>query len=195
MIETWILAFIYSVKKKYNIKLIFKDWPIYFPLIMVITYIIFEIMIFNDIYWIAQYGTVFKQITLLSYFGLIYKYQLYDSMDINQKNEFSRFIKSPFMIAIVCLLIGYLLNYLAIIANSGHMPVFPSNTYFTGYTDISSFTDDSFYVLGDSTSKVIPLCDTIDIFISNLSIGDIFVRFYVAILIYFSIKRININKK
>lgn len=158
-------------------------------------YIIAEVMIFNNNYWITQYGTQIKQITLFSYLGLVIKYNLYDSMNVKQKNELIRFVKSPFVIAIVCLLIGYLLNYIAIVANSGHMPVFPSNTYFTGYTDVESFTKDSFYILGDHTSKVIPLCDTIDIFYSNLSLGDVFVRIYVAILIYFSIKRVNEKHK
>lgn len=190
MIETWILTFLYAWKKKLNIKLIFCDWPIYFPLICLIGYIIFEVMIFNDQYWITQYGSIIKPVTLLSYFGLMYKYDLYQSMDIN-KNELIRFFKSPFMVAIICLVIGYGLNFWAISANSGHMPVYPSYTYFTGYTDVSSFTENSFYILGDHTSKVIPLCDTIDIFYSNLSLGDVFVRIYVAILIYFSIKRVN----
>lgn len=194
MIETWAIVFLYSWKKKYNIKLIFKDWPIWLPLIMLLLYIIAEVMIFNNQMWITQYGSIVKQVTLLSYLGLVLVYNLYSTENKNQ-SEMIRFIKSPFMIAIICLVIGYGLNFLAISCNSGHMPVFPSNTYFTNYTNPSSFTEDSFYILGDSTSKAIPLCDTIDIFYSNLSIGDIFVRCFAGILIYFSIKRINKKEK
>lgn len=195
MIETWAIAFLYAWKKKLDIKLIFKDWPVYFPLFMLGIYIIAEVMIFNNNYWITQYGTQIKQLTLFSYLGLVLKYRLYDSMDINQKNELIRFVKSPFVIAIICLLIGYSINYVAIVSNGGHMPVYASYTYFTGYTDVSSFTKDSFYVLGDSTSKAIWACDCIDIFYSNLSIGDVFVRCFTGILIYFSIKRINKKEK
>ena len=190
MIETWALVFLYSWKKKLDIKLLFKDWPIYFPLFMLCLYIVAEILIFNDQYWITQYGTQVKQVTLLSYLGLVLKNKLFDSGNEN-KNELIRFLTSPFMIAIICLVIGYSLNWIAISANDGHMPVFPSYTYFTGYTDVNSFAEDSFYILGDHTSKVIPLCDTIDIYYSNLSIGDVFVRAYVFILIYFSIKKSN----
>jgi hypothetical protein len=153
-------------------------------------YIIAEVMIFNDNYWITQYGTQIKQITLFSYIGVIYKYKLYDSQNEN-KSELIRFLTSPFTIAIMCLFVGYFLNYVAISANSGHMPVYPSNTYFSGYTDVNTFTEDSFYVLGDHNSKAIPLCDNIDIFFSNLSIGDVFVRVYIFILIYYSTKRVN----
>lgn len=191
MIETWVIAFIYAIKKKYNIKLIFKDWPIHLPLMMLCLYIVCEILIFNDNYSIVQYGTQIKQITLLSYSGLIIKYKLFDSQNENQKNELIRFLTSPFMIAMMCLIIGYGFNGIAIAANNGHMPVYPSNTYFTGYTDVNSFTKDSFYILGDQNSKVIPLCDSIDIYISNLSIGDVLVRIFVGILLFFSIKRSN----
>jgi hypothetical protein len=194
LIETWILVFLYSWKKKLNIKLIFYDWPIYFPLICLIGYIVFEVMIFNDQYWITQYGTIIKPVTLLSYFGLMYKYNLYYSQN-KSKSELVRFLISPFIIGIIFLVLGYIFNGIAILSNNGHMPVFPSYTYFTNYTDISSFTEDSFYILGDHTSKAIWACDCIDIFYSNLSLGDVFVRIYVAILIYFSIKRVNEKHK
>jgi hypothetical protein len=105
------------------------------------------------------------------------------------------FITSPFILAIVCLCIGYLLNFIAIQANGGHMPVFASNTYFSGYTTIESIAQDKFYILGDHTSKAIPLCDTIDIFYSNLSIGDVFVRCYTYIILFFSIKFSNKKQK
>lgn len=195
MIETWAIAFLYAWKKKLDVKLIFYDWPIWFPLSMVVIYLIAEIMIFNNNYWVTQYGTQIKEITLFSYLGLVLKYNLYFSDDDKQKNEFVRFIKSPFIIAILCLIIGYFCNYIAITANSGHMPVFPSYTYFSGYTKISNFTKDSFYILGDYTTKAIWACDNIDIFYSNLSIGDVFVRCYSYILIVFSIKKVNKNKK
>lgn len=190
MIETWALVFLYSWKKKLNIKLIFYDWPIYLPLLMLCIYIIAEILIFNDQYWITQYGTQIKQLTLLSYLGLALKYYLYDSEKENQ-SEWMRFFTSPFVIAITCLVTGFILNGIAITLNSGHMPVFASTTYFTGYTDVNSFTEDSFYILGDQNSKAIPLCDIYDIYYSNLSLGDIFVRAYAFLLLFFSIKRIN----
>lgn len=45
MIETWVIAFLYAWKKKLNVKLIFNDFPIYFPLTMLLVYIVAEIMI------------------------------------------------------------------------------------------------------------------------------------------------------
>jgi hypothetical protein len=151
-------------------------------------------MIFNGYNPIERYGNIYKGITLFTYFGLIYHYELHNSMFEKYKDKgLKAFFTSPFMLAIVCLVIGYLLNYIAIAANSGHMPVFAYNTYFSGYTDINEFTQDSFYILGDYTSKAIPLCDTIDIFYSNLSIGDLFIRAYIFNILFWSVK--NSNKK
>lgn len=205
MIETWLLVFLVVyihnkfvinlnnkgifIYQKYNTKALFKNWAIYPPLVMLGVYIIVEIMIFCDNYWIVQYGNLIKQITLLTYLGLIIQYQLYNSMYQKYKGKgIIGFLTSPVVLAFVCLFFGYFLNYLAVQANLGHMPVFPSNTYFTGYTDVESFTKDGFYVLGDQNSKVIPLCDSIDIYYSNLSIGDLFVRAYIFIILFFSIR-------
>lgn len=208
MIETWFLVFLIVflrnkfvqnleknniyLYRQYNLKNIFKHWSIIPPLIMLIVYIIFEAMVFMDYRQIIEYGTVFKQITLLSYLALIVKYELYDSaFGECQKSEIKSFITSPFFFAVVCLSIGYLLNYAAISANGGHMPVFPDLTIATGYTDIDEFTDNSFYILGGFDSKMIPFCDILDIGFSNLSIGDVFVRMYAFIILYFSIKKSN----
>jgi hypothetical protein len=203
LIETWGLVFLIiyirnrfirllqqnnvDIWQWYDIKLLFRHWSIIPPLIMLGVYIIAEIMIINNNYWITQYGTQIKQITIFSYFFLTNEYQLYKNQKYKDNNLIS-FIKSPFILAILFLCIGYLLNGIAVMANSGHMPVFPSNSYFTNYTDIDTFTENSFYILGDNTSKLIPLCDTIDIFYSILSIGDLFVRGYVFIILYYSIK-------
>jgi len=210
LIEIWFLLFliihirnkfIHNLEKnniyiyqKYNFRQLLKHWSIYPPMIMLFTYCVLEILYFNNYYQISKYTNIFKSITILSYFGLVCKYDLYDSMYDKYKGKgFISFITSPFVLAIICLFIGYFINYIAISMNSGHMPVFPSYTFFTGYTDIEEFTKDSFYILGDHTSKAIIFCDTIDIFYSNLSIGDLFVRCYVFIILFFSVKKSNKN--
>ena len=208
MIETWLILFLILfirnkfienlernncyLYKQYDMSLIFKHWSIIIPVFMLILYIIFEILILNKYYAFLPYCKLYKQITLFSYFGLVYKYDLCISMYQKYRDkELISFVTSPFILSILCLSIGYLLNYIAIQANFGHMPVFPSCTYSTGYTDINSFTKDTFYILGDNNSKLIPLCDIYDIYISNISIGDMFVRMNIFIILLFSIKKSN----
>ena len=208
MIETWFLVFLIIyirnkfihnlernniyIYQKYKIKPFLKHYSSWFPILMLLLYIILEILIFNNYYKIIEYTNIFKAITILSFFGLICQYELYDSMYDKYKGKgLKAFVTSPFILAIICLFVGYSLNYVAIVSNGGHMPVFVSNTYFSGYTDIEEFTKDSFYILGDHTSKAIPLCDTIDIFYSNLSIGDLFIRCYAFIILFFSLKKSN----
>ena len=160
---------------------------------MLLLYIILEILYFNNYYFIAEYTNIFKALTILSFFGLICQYELYDSIYDKYKGKgLKAFLTSPFILAIVCLFIGYGLNYIAIVTNGGHMPVFPTMTISTGYTDLNEFTKDSFYILGGYDSKMIPLCDIFDLFgYSNLSLGDLFIRCYAFIILFFSLKKSN----
>ena len=215
MIEVWVFLFIIVfirnkfiqhlksnniyLYQQYKIKPFLKHKSSWLPLFMLFLYIVLEILYFNNYYQISEYTNIFKSITILSYFILICQYDLYDSMYDKYKGKgLKAFVTSPFMLAIVCLFIGYALNYIAIQANSGHMPVFPTMTISTGYTDINEFTKDSFYILGGYDSKMIPLCDIFDLFgYSNLSLGDLLIRCYAFVILFFSIKKLNekiINK-
>ena len=209
MIETWFLLFliiyirnkfIHNLEKnniyiyqKYKFKQLLNHWSVYPPMIMLVAYCILEILYFNNYYQIAEYTNIFKAITILSFFGLVCQYELYDSMYDKYKGKgLISFVTSSFILAIVCLFIGYSLNWVAIVANGYHMPVFPTMTISTGYTDLNEFTKDSFYILGGYDSKMIPLCDIFDLFgYSNLSLGDLFARCYVFIILFFSVKKSN----
>ena len=81
-------------------------------------------------------------------------------------------------------------------ANSGKMPVYPSLTYFTGYAKPEMFIDSAkygdFHILGDAYTKMIPLCDIFDVFgYCVMSIGDIIVRSFLFLVIYYCIKESN----
>jgi len=212
MIETWLILFLIIfirnkfiqklekenvyLWKQYNMKLVFKEIYIYLPLLFLILYLILEVLIFNNITWFLPYGAIIKQVTLLSYLGLIVRYELYNSMYEKYRDKgFIAFITSPFSLAIFCLCVGYFFNYIAIVSNNYHMPLFNDLSYWSGYTDIHSFTVDSFYILGDYKSKYIIFCDIIDLGYTTLSIGDVFIRFYPFVILFFSIKKSNEMKK
>ena len=94
------------------------------------------------------------------------------------------------MIGAACVFGGGILNDLAIKANGGFMPVFPSISYITGYVKPESFNVvKDIHVLGSSASKFKILTDYIDLGYSILSVGDVFIRVFVFLVIFYSIKK------
>ncbi len=179
---------LYSV---YHFKPLFKSWQIYLPIIMMCAYIYLEICVFRRDYWFIPYQQQFKTLTLLSYVPLIFKYKLYESawIKLRQKSELINLITSPMVIGTVFIALGTVLNLIAIKANNGYMPVFPSLTYATGYMGKDMFND-GLHVLGGYNTKLIFLTDFIDLFgYSVASVGDLMVRAYSAMILYFSIKK------
>ena len=173
MIETVLISLIICKIKKYNIRLLFKNWAIYPILFMEIVYLFMQINIFMENYSYIDIVAPLKTIYLCSYLPLIFKYRKYASAIIGS----------------VFVIIGGILNDIAISANNGFMPVYPSLSYLTGYAKIDAFNKvNDIHILGDASTKLKPLTDIFDIGYSILSIGDIFIRFYVFIIIYSVVK-------
>lgn len=178
----------------YKFSHIFKSWQIYIPLFFMFVYIYFESCVFKRNYWFIPYQQTIKTLTLLSYIPLIFKYKLYESAwsKLKQNNDIINIITSPLMIGTLLIIMGTILNAIVIRANNGHMPVFPSLTYATGYID-KNMINDGLHVLGGYNTKLIILTDFIDLFgYSVASIGDILIRLYVSIIIFFSVKSSNV---
>lgn len=189
MIEFIIGAFLYAkLKKKYKLMPIFKSWHVYPSLLCGVFYIFFEITIWKGIDFFLNYQYIIRALTLVSYVPLIGKYKLYNNDKIN--NTKLSFILSPAFLAVLSFIIGTTLNYIVISANSNLMPVFPDLTYATGYIS-SELVNDGIHVLGNANTKLIPLSDTIDIGYSVLSYGDLLVRLYTFLILYYSIKKSN----
>lgn len=177
-----------KLKKQYNLKYIFQSWTVYPPLIAAIFYLFIEISVWNQWTWFYPYQYLIKTITLLTYIPLCIKYKLYENENNEIHNSYiSIIIKAPMFKATFCLGLGSILNKIAISANNG-MPVFPSNTYWTGYVK-PDFVHDGIHILGNAYTKLIPLCDWIDVFYSVWSPGDILIRLYAFIILYYGIKK------
>ncbi|ATD55626.1 DUF5317 family protein [Clostridium chauvoei] len=176
MIETIIIALIFSKIKGYKIKTLFKNWTIYPIIIMEIVYIFIQANIFNGNYQLIKYVGVLKTIYLCTYIPMIFKYNQY----------------MPAITGAVFTIVGGFLNNIAIRANNGKMPVFPTVSHLTGYIKADSFIKiNDIHILGTSATNLKFLTDIFDIGYGVLSIGDIFIRFYVFIIIYKSIQYIN----
>ncbi len=176
MLETILLAFFIAKIKGYNIKPLFKSWTIYPIVIMEIINVIVQAMIFTGNYGAVGYLAMSKNFYLAVYLFLILKYELYGSA----------LIGSAFMIG------GGMLNDIAIKANNGFMPVYPTLSYLTGYTKPEMFSIvQDIHIIGGVDTKLKILTDFIDTGYSVLSIGDVFIRVFVFLIIYNAIKKIN----
>ena len=180
MLETIIISFIICKIKGFKIKPLFKSWTIYPVIFMELVCLFIQINIFMENYEVINYVGLLKTFYLCSYLPLIFVYRQY----------IYAIIGSVFVV------IGGILNDIAIAANNGYMPVFPSLSYLTGYAKNAAFNKvNDIHVLGDSNTRLKPLTDIFDIGYSVLSIGDIFIRGFVFIIIYNVIKKMNLNNK
>ncbi|MDV4150955.1 DUF5317 family protein [Clostridium sp. AL.422] len=180
MFETIIISLIFCKVKKLKIKPLLKNWTIYPVIFMEVICLIIQANIFSENYNLIKYVGVVKTLYLCSYLPLIFVYKQYVSAIIGS----------------VFVVVGGILNDLAIWANNGYMPVFPSLSYLTGYAKIDSFDKvNDIHILGDSLTKLKFLTDIFDIGYSVLSLGDIFIRGFVFIIIYKSVKYLNLTNE
>ena len=176
MIETILLAMLISRIKGYKLKPMFKSWVFYPALIFTLFYVFLNITIFCGYYGFIKYSRLLETAYLSTFLFLIFKYNLYGSAIIGS----------------IAIFIGTTLNRLAISANGGKMPVFPTLSYITHYVKPDSFSKvKDIHILGSEATKLKFLTDYIDIGYSILSIGDIFIRFFTFIIIFNAIKYIN----
>jgi len=176
MLETILLALIVGKIKGYKLKPLLKECVIYPILAFELIYIFLQMTIFMGNYALIKYAGILKVIYLCSYLLLIIKYSLYKSAYLGS----------------ACIFIGSILNKVAIRANYGKMPVFPTVSYVTGYVKRGEFVKaDNLHVLGNSSTKLKFFTDIIDTGYCIMSIGDIFIRFFVFIIIFNTIKHIN----
>lgn len=176
MIETIIISFIICKIKGFKLKPLFKSWTVYPVIFMELVYLVVQINIFRENYEVINYVGLLKIFYLCSYLPLIFKYKQYISAIVGS----------------ILVVIGGILNDIAIAANNGYMPVFPNISYLTGYAKSDAFNKvNDIHILGDSTTKLKPLTDIFDIGYSVLSIGDIFIRGFVFVILYGIVKQLN----
>lgn len=177
MIETILLVFLVAKLKGYKLKPLFKSWTIYPIVLFSFIFIYFQWRIFQADYSLVIYANIFKIAYLLSFIFLVIQYKLF----------MPGFIGSLFVIA------GSILNTVAMRANNSKMPAYPTLSYITGYMKPYTLEVlDNIHVRGTALTKLVFLTDYIDLGYNILSIGDVLVRVFAFIVIYYSIKKLNI---
>lgn len=176
MIETILIAIIIAKIKGYKLKPLFTSWHIYPVLFMLIIYLFLNIGVFLGNYSFIKFSGILESIYICTFFILIIRYKQYISAIIGS----------------TCIIIGTILNKIAISANGGKMPVFPTLSYITGYVKNESFIRaNDIHILGSEATKLKAITDVIDLGYSILSVGDIFIRIFTFLIIYNCIKTSN----
>lgn len=180
MLETVIISLIFCKIKKMKIKPLFKAWAFYPIILMEIICLIVQANIFAENYNVINYVKILKTLYLCSYLPLIFMYRQYVSAVVGS----------------IFVIIGGILNDIAISVNNGYMPVFPSLSYLTGYMKYDAFDKiNDIHILGDSSTKLKFLTDIFDVGYSIFSLGDIFIRVFVFIIIYNSVRYLNLTNE
>ncbi|MFL0247759.1 DUF5317 family protein [Candidatus Clostridium stratigraminis] len=175
MIETILLAMLVAKLKGYKLNPIFRSWEIYPILFFAIFYVFLNAEVFLGKYNLIKYAGILEKVYFCTFFLLIIKYKQY--------------VNAIFGSAAV--IIGTVLNKIVISANNGKMPVYPTLSYITGYIKPDTFLKvKDIHIIGSSISNLKLLTDYIDIGYSILSIGDLFIRAFVFIIIYGCIKSV-----
>jgi hypothetical protein len=178
MLETILLAIIIAKIKGYRPSTLFKSWPIYLIFIFELIYVISQAKIFMGDYSFIKYSSIIEKLFLSVFLIFVLLYKQY----------ISAIIGSVFMV------LGGFLNNIVISANNGKMPVFPKLSYLTGYANQDLWSKISgIHVIGTETTKLKFLADIFDFGYCIMSIGDIFIRVFVFLVIFNTIKHLEGN--
>ena len=177
MLPVILLALLFAKIKKLKLSVLLKAYAL-FPFFCVeIVYWCFQISIFSGNYATIAYSNYVKSAFLYLMLIPIIMYRLY----------------KPALVGSLFILTGTGLNKLVIHANGGYMPVYPTVSKWIGYVNegVVGKGSDTLHCMGTQATRLKFLTDYIDIGFSVLSVGDLFIRSFVFIILYFTIKALN----
>lgn len=176
MIVEILLVCLFARLKHYKVRYLFKSRAFYPVLIIQLMLVVFQFSIFFDTYVFIRFVPISEPAVIFSFLFGIFLYRLY----------------KPAMLGSASILFGTGLNKFVIAQNGGHMPVFPSLSYVTGYLTPGMFGSmDSLHILGGADTKFKFLTDYIDYGYSILSPGDVFIHLFACIMLYSMIAAVN----
>lgn len=180
MILFILIAFFIAKIKKYSLSCVFRTFSLYPLFALELLYWFFQINTFLGNYDYVKYAVLLRQSYMLVLLVPVLLYRLF----------------TPALVSSGVVLLGTALNRIAMNANDGRMPVFPTLSRLTGYYQEGSLqiSGDSLHVLGDAQTKLKILTDYIDVGWSVLSIGDLLNHSFVAIIVFYTIKAMNDKK-
>lgn len=169
--------------KGYKISVVFTSWELYPIYVAELLYWFFQINAFMGNYQFVNdpYPSLLQKLSLLVLLIPIIKHKLY----------------IPAVLGAILTITGTFLNNIVISANSGFMPVYPSLSKLTGYYKEGMLSQglDNLHIMLTSETKLNFLADFIDIGWSVMSIGDVLIHSFTAIIICSTIIAVNNKNK
>ncbi|MDO5520459.1 MAG: DUF5317 family protein [bacterium] len=177
MLISILVAFIIAKYNKLKVQPIFNCFWLFPFAICEVIFILFQIATVYGYYGFLPYARFLKSAFLYTLLLPIIRYGLY----------------KPSVVGSVLILIGTYMNRIVIIANGGKMPIFPTVSKWTGYFSATPLgVTDTIHCMGNSQTKLKFLADYIDIGYSILSPGDVLVHSFTMIIIYYTLKQLNL---
>lgn len=159
--------------KGYKLKPLLKAYALYPFAFLTVALIYFQACVFFHNYTWIKYAGYIKSIYLFSLVIPFLVYKLY----------------TPGLAGASLIVIGTLLNKVAIWQNGGKMPVFATLSKWTGYFSEEAIrTADNIHSIGDASTKFKLLTDYIDFGYCILSIGDMLIHSFALIILFYVIK-------
>ena len=162
--------------KRFRLRYLLRTWTFYPILLTQLALVVAQFSLFTGWYGLVPLAAYLEPAIILSFFFAMFAFKLYQ----------------PAIAGCACIAVGTVLNKLAIAQNGGHMPVFPTLSYVTGYINPATFgTLDTLHVLGNAGTKLKFLTDYIDYGYSVLSPGDVLIHLYACIMLFALIRAVN----
>ncbi|MGB8454624.1 MAG: DUF5317 family protein [Anaerocolumna sp.] len=173
-----LFAFICSKIKGYRLIPVFKAYSLYPYAVAELIYLFLQASIFMHNYSFIRYTAIINSFYMYTLIIPIMVYKLY----------------KPGITGSLFILAGTLLNKFVMNQNGGRMPVYATLSKLTGYYNETAIQSaDTIHIIGNEAVKFKFLTDYIDIGTSILSIGDVLIHSFIFIVIYYTIKEINIK--
>lgn len=175
MVETVLLAMIFARIKGIKLLDIMRRWEFYPVFICAIIYFFLQVGIFQGYYGLLIISNTYKVMYSAAIFYLIYRFKIY----------------KPGFFGVAVMLGGMALNQMVMHANAGKMPVFPTLSLKTGYITADKInTIDGLHIIGNSATRLKYLSDILDVGYCIMSLGDVLVRVFLFIVLYYSFRSI-----
>jgi hypothetical protein len=174
-----LIALVLAKIRKYELKPLLKAYTLYPFALLTLLLIFFQTSVFFHNYTWIKYASYIKTVYLLSLVVPFLAYKLF----------------KPGIVGAALIFLGTFLNKLVIRQNGGKMPVYATLSKVTGYFNEGLLSTDPLHCAGTPGTKLSFLSDYIDIGYSILSIGDVLIHAFVFIILFYTIKELNLKKK
>ena len=173
MTVTVLLTLLFARLRGYRLKPLLKAWWLYPVFAAELIGIFLQLQIFCGNYAFVEWYGYIKTGYMLLYVLPVVAYKVY----------------KPALAGSGFILAGTLLNKAVMAANGGKMPVYPTLSRVTGYFNEAMFGEHStIHVMGTADTRLKLLSDFIDTGYSVISIGDLLIRVFVVLVLFYTLR-------